>query len=90
MLRCKSCKKLIGIEVEIEKISLGYSQDKREVVVGAYTTPSGRKKLEVEEAVPEWIEPVVIYECDFCGEVYEEIEVIQIMEELERLDNEGK
>lgn len=88
MTRCKSCQKVIGIEVEIHKRTYGYSQTTYQNVTGVYKTPSGRKMLDVEDLYSDYIDAETTYECDFCGHVYSEKEVIAIMEELAELDKE--
>lgn len=88
MIRCKDCKKLIGIEVEIEKVTFSEAKSIYQTVTGVYTTASGRKVLDLEDPVSTHVSPEIVYQCDFCGCPYSEKEVILIMEELAALDKE--
>lgn len=87
-MRCKGCGRLVGIEVNIEKRTYGYSQTKYQEVLGVYRTPSGRIKLELADSHSEWVEPDVTYQCDYCGREHTEEEVIFFMEQLAKLDKE--
>ena len=85
---CNGCEKVIGIEVNIERRTYWDSRTVYEVVEGVYVSPSGRLKLAFAETYREPTEPTIIFQCDYCGQEFEKAEVIQIMLQLQKIDNE--
>lgn len=85
---CNGCKKVIGIEVNIERRTYWDARTVYELVEGVYASPSGKLKLDFAENYIETTDPVVSFQCDYCGWEFEKAEVIQIMLQLQKIDNE--
>lgn len=85
---CNGCEKVIGIEVNIERRTYWDSRTVYEVVEGVYVSPSGRLKLDFADNHIETTDPTITFQCDYCGQEFEKAEVIQIMLQLQKIDNE--
>lgn len=83
---CNGCDKVIGIEVNIERRTYWDARTVYEQVEGVYASPSGKLKLDLSENFVETTDPVVAFQCDYCGYEFERAEVIKIMLRLQELD----